>query len=646
MDRSDVRRTIRHHALILLTAGLVFFTNLGSAALFDEDEPKNAVCGREMFLRGDWIVPTFNQELRTDKPILIYWMMLGSYSAFGVNEFAARFGSSVLAVLTAVFVYHLGRLLCDREAGLWASVVLCTCLMYAAVGRAATPDSTLICCVTGTFLAYVWAVAKRHGGRFGAASTSERGDAALSPLPTFRWGERARVRGAECDTRPLTLALSPADGGEGTRLRWDEFVPARWYHALPMAVAMGLAVLAKGPVGVVLPTGILGVFLLILQQVDARREAASLPTGAWWRRWIADVASALHPLRIWRAFWALRLPLVFAVAALVALPWYLAVGQATGGDWLTGFLGGHNVGRFLQPMENHSGPFFYYLPVIALGAFPWSVFLPLPIWKLTSELRRSSESTASLILIACWAGVWIAFFSCASTKLPNYVLPAYPALALLTGWFLREWRHAPGHELAKAFRNCCWVLAATGVLMLIGIPIALSMLLPSETWLSVIGAVPLAGAGIAYGHSLRQHRLRAVRVLSIAAVCLAVLMVGIAPARVARHQDGPHFGQWIRDQYPADEVRLATFDYFSPNLVFYAADKVHRLKPPQFAEFFAEHPHALLLTRSDRLDQLTTDLPDDVEVLARQRRFLRRHDLVLLGRPPQTVQPASHTVIR
>ena len=65
----------RHQILLGLVAALVFFTNLGGYALFDEDEPKNAVCGAEMYERGDWIVPTFNAELRTDKPILIYWWM-------------------------------------------------------------------------------------------------------------------------------------------------------------------------------------------------------------------------------------------------------------------------------------------------------------------------------------------------------------------------------------------------------------------------------------------------------------------------------------------------------------------------------------------------------------------------------------------
>uniref|UniRef100_A0A7C2P0L4 Glycosyltransferase family 39 protein n=1 Tax=Schlesneria paludicola TaxID=360056 RepID=A0A7C2P0L4_9PLAN len=635
-DQSDVWQSIRHHAWILLVAGLVFFTNLGSAALFDEDEPKNAVCGREMFLRGDWVVPTFNHELRTDKPILIYWIMLCSYRAFGVNEFAARFGSSALAVATSVFVYHLGRKLFDRDVGVWGSLILSTSLMYSAVGRAVTPDSMLICCVTGTFLAYVSAVAKRHGGQFGV---------------------RCEQPGS-CETDGVLPVRS-----------WREFVPAHWIEALPMGLGMGLAVLAKGPVGIVLPVGILGVFLLVLQQIEVRDSGSRSPadgSAATGRigallRLLTDVLSAVHPVRIWRAFWALRLPLVIAVAAAVALPWYVAVGWATGGDWLAGFLGGHNVGRFLQPMENHSGPFFYYVPVILLGTFPWSVFLPVAVWRLLTRVGvyrprvslegkrpgRHAPALAAQLFLACWAGVWIAFFSCASTKLPNYVLPSYPALALMTAWFLCTWRKSSGSEWSVSFRNACRALATVGVVLLIGAPIALSIFLPSEIWLTTIGLPPLVGAIAAYGCSLRAERRRAIRALGVAAVCLAVLVVGVAPARVARHQDGPHFGRVIRQLFPEKDVTLATFDYFSPNLVFYAADQVHRLKrPPQIAEFLSAHPEGLVLTRADRWEQMSGELGEGVTILARQPRFLRRHDLVLLGRKIDLVQPVSDTIVR
>lgn len=582
---------LKHHLWILLAAGLVFFTNLGAAALFDEDEPKNAVCGMEMFERGDWIVPTFNAELRTDKPILIYWIMLSSYTLFGVNEFAARLGSAVLAVGTSLLVYHMGRLLFHRDVGLWASLVLCTCLMFAAVGRAVTPDSTLIFCTTSAFLGYVWAVAKRHGGRFGALRD---------------------------DDQPRT---------------WDEYLPATWLDSVPMYVAMGFAVLAKGPVGVLLPSMIIGQQLLVRRELQYPVDlmpAKPYDLVVWW---IRSMIRTMLPGKILYAMWKMRVPLGAVIVGAIALPWYVVVGQQTDGAWLEGFLGGHNVGRFVKPMENHRGPFFYYPLVILLGTFPWSVFVPLAVWQLRCRLRAGTEWNPSYVFVACWAGVWVGFFSMAQTKLPNYILPAYPAVALFLGVFLYDWQREPGHILAGAFRNSCRVLAGIGAVLLIAMPIVASFFLPNESWLALIGCIPLFGGGVAYASSLRNDRRQAVRTLAITAVGLAVLIVGVAPPRVARYQDGPYFGTLVKGMSADESPALATFDYFAPNLVFYLGRPVDRLKKPeQITAFFAEHPHGYMLTRSDRLEDLRDELPRDITVLAQQRRFLRRHDLVLLGR--------------
>ncbi len=607
MDRPPTSKTtlLRDQLLIVFAAGLVFFTNLGAAALFDEDEPKNAVCGREMFLRGDWIVPTFNYELRTDKPILVYWLMLTSYTVFGVSEFAARFGSSVLAVGTSLWTYHLGRKLFQAEVGLWAALVLCTCLMFAAVGRSVTPDSTLIFCTTAAFLGYVWTTAIRHGGRFG------------------------NVEGTSLTRRP-----------------WQEFVPATWLLAAPMYVAMGLAVLAKGPIGVLLPCTIIGLFLLIRQQLDHRLELAQPLTGAWWRRAVVTLWQTLQPRRIWRGCAVMRVPMGAIIVAAIALPWYVTVGVQTDGAWLEGFLGGHNVGRFLKPMENHRGPFIYYIPVVLLGTLPWSVFLPLAIWRASKRLSMPGTGHAADLFLLVWAGTWIGFFSIAKTKLPNYVLPAYPALALLVGSYLTQWRREAATFGAAGFRYACQIQAGVGAVILIGFPFAAAYFLPEEWWLALVGVWPLIGAGMAYQYVCQHQRLRAVRTLAITAVALAVTVVGICPAWVARHQDGLTFGRYIQSLPTTDSAPLATYEYFAPNLVFYAERKVHRLKKTQIAEFFATHADALLLTRDDRLEQLAGELPEDVSVLTKQRRFLRQHDLVLLGRATQTVQPVSHTTVR
>jgi 4-amino-4-deoxy-L-arabinose transferase-like glycosyltransferase len=165
----------------------VFFTNLGGPRLWDDDEPRNATCAREMLARGDWIVPTFNSELRTDKPALLYWLMMGSYSLFGATEFAARFPSALLAVGTALMTYHLGRLLFRPQVGLWAGMIMATNLMFAVSARAATPDSTLIFFTTLALLIYVWSMTGGREGAFLGASCKSGWEKGTVPilLPTI-----------------------------------------------------------------------------------------------------------------------------------------------------------------------------------------------------------------------------------------------------------------------------------------------------------------------------------------------------------------------------------------------------------------------------------------------------------------------------
>lgn len=591
---------LRHQAWILLAAGLVFFTNLGAYPLFDEDEPKNAVCGKEMFERGDWIVPTFNHDLRTDKPILIYWVMLTSFHLFGVSELTARLGSSVLAIGASLLTYHLGRKLFDAQTGLYAGLILCTCLMFSAVGRSVTPDATLIFCTTLAFTAYVWAVARRHDGRFG--------------------------RTAE---------------GSADRRDWEQFLPATRLGNVAMYAAMGLAVLAKGPVGVVLPCAIVGMFLLVRWRGDRLNDGSlAAPTGGWWRTWPIAILQTFNPVRIASASWKMRVLFGTLVVAAVALPWYTAVGIQTNGAWLAGFFGQHNVGRFLEPMENHRGPIVYYIPVLLLGTFPWSVFLPVAVWRLIRRLREGGPDAAALTFLACWAGVWITFFSFAQTKLPNYVLPTYPALALIVAVFLRDWLREVDPSSSAIFRLGCRTLGGVGVLMLIGLPIGLHIFLPAERWLGLLGLIPLVGAGFAFGCLQRRQPQIAVRGLFVMAVMLAVGITGFASTRVGRHLEAPLFAAEARRIARTDTPEVVTYEYFTPSLVFYVGGRVDKLgQPEEVSQYFADHPAGFVLTREDRLSNLEPLLPEGVKVLARQPRFLRRHELVILGR--ETTQVAA-----
>ena len=121
--------SITRCCLFALLLGAVYLTHLGSARLWDRDEPRNSRASQEMLERGDWVVPTFNGELRTHKPVLLYWGQMASYLALGESEFAARLPSVLCALLTVVAIAVLASRLSGRPRGLsgdglWAAAAL------------------------------------------------------------------------------------------------------------------------------------------------------------------------------------------------------------------------------------------------------------------------------------------------------------------------------------------------------------------------------------------------------------------------------------------------------------------------------------------------------------------------------------------
>jgi 4-amino-4-deoxy-L-arabinose transferase-like glycosyltransferase len=253
---------------------------------------------------------------------------------------------------------------------------------------------------------------------------------------------------------------------------------------------------------------------------------------------------------------------------------------------------------------------------------------------LRGRLIRGAAWNDSDRLLACWTGVWFVFFSLASTKLPNYVLPMYPALALLTARYLQEWASsAPGLGMIE-FRRGCRALGIVGVLIMIGLPIAASILFSGGVMLAGIGAIPVAGAVLAYVASLREQRRRAVHILSVTAVVMATVLVGIAPSLIRAHQDSPKLAEAARRFSGKPRPDLAEIDAYSPSLIFYAGTPIAGLRTPEdITAFFRTHPDGLVVTRADRLDRLPVGDNGLIEV-SRCRRFLRRFDVVLLARPP------------
>ncbi len=144
-------------SLVLLIGFFEFYANIWGLSIYSLDEAKNATCAKEMIQRGDYIVPTFNYELRTDKPPVHYYFMIVAYKLFGFSEFSARFFSSLFGVLTVLITYLFARKTLGLEVALLSSIVLISSFHTVLQFHMAVPDPYLIFFLNAVFFSfYIW----------------------------------------------------------------------------------------------------------------------------------------------------------------------------------------------------------------------------------------------------------------------------------------------------------------------------------------------------------------------------------------------------------------------------------------------------------------------------------------------------------
>lgn len=569
---------------LIAIALLIFFTNLGGATLWDIDEPRNAGCAREMLESQDWIVPTFNGDLRAHKPALLYWFMMTAYTVFGVNEFGARFWSAVFAVGTVLVTYAVGRRLLNPRVGFLAGIALATCLNFGVVARAATPDSIFLFFVT-------LAVAL------------------------------------------FALASHPKSAKDNPTESWRELSWPAW---IAVYVAMGFAVLAKGPVGFVLPLGVIGLW----RMVDGQTVTDATATGRLERCW-AWLRSVLAPRNFLTAAWSMRPFTALAVVTVVALPWYVAVTLATNGKWLEEFLFTHNVSRFTTTMEHHSGPPFYYLIVICIGFFPWSLFIAPTLLELVGRGDEKPGTRRTHAFLSCWAGLYVVFFSLASTKLPNYVMPAYPALAIATGCWLDR---LLAQQLATDVR---WMRRATASLAVVGLGIigaflwAAQTYIPGDSVVALVGVTPMLAGIVTYWLTRRAQLQRSLITFGVAAIVFAVSALGLAVQRIDNHQRTIELLTQIQS-LSNGPPSIAAFRYFRPSWVFYYGQPIKEyFEPEEIQQFFTGSPDGFLITNEKQLPKLKKAFPAGLDIVSRVPQFLKKGEIIVVRQPAATARAVS-----
>jgi hypothetical protein len=351
-------------------------------------------------------------------------------------------------------------------------------------------------------------------------------------------------------------------------------------------------------------------------------------------------------MQLARAGWALRPITALFVTALVAGPWYYLVGVRTNGEWLRGFFLEHNLSRAMSPMEGHDGSFLFYPVALLVGTFPWSV-LAIPIVLAIRQAWTEQDARPAFTLLLCWIGVYFAVFSCAQTKLPSYITPTYPAVAILVGYFLHQWERSAPDATRRWTSWTRWpaisalTFASIGLVLTVALPIAAHLFLPGDEILGLLGLVPLVG-GMAMWSSVRRGVPAAtVRILAISAALFIVGVFGLVAPRVGRHQQIEGLLRLARaDGHPAP---IAAFGSQEPSWVFYAKRSIPLIPAEESrraARFLRTGPDRFLITTTHHLSQLESRLPPDVVVRGKIPYFLRNDSILLLGRAPVTSQRA------
>lgn len=529
---------------LLLLCGIAFFLGLGNIGLLDKTEAMFVEAARQMLVTGDWITPYWNDATRFDKPPLSYWCMALSMKMGGVNEVAARIPSAILATVTVFLVFYTLR---------------------------RVTSSRLVAGIGGVMMTFnpAWIA----WGRTGVSDMYLSATITIALLSFF-------------------LAYSQNQWG--------------WY--LSFYIFIGLAVLSKGPVGLLLPFLIITCFLLYLGRESSRKILNRMRLG-----------------------WGLL------VTAVVTLPWYIAITLRHGWEYINTFFGYHNLQRFTSVVSNHPGPWYYFFPVLIVGIIPWSAYLPLAIyhlkpWKRHSWLRQSPPSHLGLYAFF-WLVVVFTFFSASATKLPSYILPAMPAaiilVALLWGDVIRDSSSVP-HFIASSLLYTIFFLIlaiASGLTpsLLGGNPLTPGITEAlASSGLATIG-VFIWGMGVIVCIILLVKSQWRKWLWGVGVFCFACFMMFFAlPAAsiIDTHLQLPirKLAEEITNIRQPEE-KLIMIGFIRPSLVFYTQQPVIFLPTPEDAiQYLRNNPlPCLVVADSDNMTKFFSLLPfSSSQILARE----------------------------
>jgi 4-amino-4-deoxy-L-arabinose transferase-like glycosyltransferase len=540
---------------LLIAIALIWFANLEYRTLIKPDEGRYAEIPREMVASGDWVTPRLNGLKYFEKPPLQYWGTATAYTVFGEHQWTSRLWTGLTGFAGILLMWFAGLRLFGREAAGYAALLLSSSLLYVLMGHVNTLDMGV------TFFL----------------------------------------------TLGITgLLLGQAQADVKKQRNW---IILAW-------AGLALAVLSKGLMGLVLPGTALFIYCIVQRDFSALK----------------------------RMHWLPGLAVFFAITA----PWFVLVMQANPEFFERFFIYEHYT-RFTTKDLGRYQPWYYFIPILLAGALPWTVLMFDAMFrtvfsgklergsKLPSEFEQNNKnavrpelvegygkaSTGSVRtaeafnterFLLIWAVFIYVFFSISGSKLPSYLLPMFPALALLMGKRIAEmrervlfWQVAPAIPCALAL-----LVLALNVGKLASTPNQAELYPHYGAWLIATALVMLAGLLAGMWLLWRAQKPLAVAVLSLSA--LLSIQIGLSGYEtVARERSAKHIAAAIRGEVkpnvpfysvrtyeqtlPFYLKRTFTLVQFQDEMAYGIKQEPQRWIPTveEFAKIWAAQPEALAI---------------------------------------------------
>jgi hypothetical protein len=335
-------RSAKYILILVVVSYFILMFGNGILSLTNPDEVFYVQTTKEMIQQKTWITPYLFGQPQFEKPILLYWFLRMSMGVFGDTSFAGRFPAAFIAIVGIIAVYLLAFIgYKDARKAFLAGLVMLSCGFYIGLSRSVFTDMIFSIFILFALTSFYW----------GYVFTSRR-----------RWGII------------LFFAFS------------------------------AFAVLAKGPLGLIIPLLIVLTFLWIKNDLKFFFSSASL--------------------------------LGVLVFCLIAIPWYWLMEIKYGPAFNHEFFYNDHFVRLIRA-EHVENDTWYFYPLTMIGAFfPWCLFTLAASSSLIKKLK--SEKSDFNIFLVLWIIVVLLVFQFAHSKLTSYIFPLFPALGIITGGYIYD----------------------------------------------------------------------------------------------------------------------------------------------------------------------------------------------------------------